>query len=952
LAADVLPGQRSGDAYSVLISKMFRPYTLALALSLAALVLVSCVTTPSGRISLPSQLTPERPRSEYLENPLGLDALHPRLSWVVTSARRGARQTAYRILAAASEASLESGRGDLWDSGKVASDRTAQVLYAGPPLASGQRVWWMVRVWDQDDRPSAWSPSAWWEMGLLSPADPPSALGSGPADWHGRWIARMTDINARPTPLFRRVFTLDGRVKRARAYISGLGYYELHLNGRRVGDHLLDPGYTRYDRRVLHVTYDVTDQLRRGTNAIGVMLGHGWFNVQTKAPWGFDQAPWRATPRLLMELRVELTDGRTVTIATDDRWKTSDSPITFSSIYGGEDYDARLEQPGWDTAAFDDRAWQPALIVDAPKGRLVAQAMEPIKIDQVLKPVAVTEPAPGVFVFDVGQNLTGNAELKISGPAGTQVTMRYSEKLAGNGRADQANIAVHVLRFGSDQQFQTDRYTLKGRGVERWHSRFNYNGFRYVEVTGAPGRLTADNLRIYFFHSAVPLAGSFECSNPLLNQIWTNGHWSYLSNLFGIPTDCPHREKNGWTGDAQIACEQGLFYADGITVYQKWINDVGDEQKPTGALPGIVPTNGEWGYGFGSGPGWDSAFLLVPWYLYEYYGDASILEQHYDGYRRYVDYLTSRATYGSPEASPQLTHLGQIGLGDWSPWKTRTPEAVTDTGYYYRDARIVAAVARMLGKDEEAGKYDALADEIRAAFNRQFYHPESGSYSIGSQTALGCALYQGLVEPQNEPRVLDNLVATIAADSGHLDFGFLGAKYVLNTLTDHGRPDVAYTIVDQKTKPGWGWQVEQGATTLWENWNGGASQNHTFWGDVNAWMIKTLAGINPDPAAPGFRHILIQPNPVGDLTWARAAYDSIHGRIASEWTLQHGVFRLIVSIPANCTATVWLPAHDPAKIRESRRPLAKSGDVAFRRVENGRAIIDVASGDYTFVVQP
>lgn len=880
-------------------------------------------------------LAPQRLRCEYLENPLGIDAAPPHLSWIVTGEGRDRRQTAYQIIVARSEAEIRAGHGEVWDSGKIVSAETSQISYVGPALASAARAWWAVRVWDENDQPSTWSVPAFWETGLL---DSP--------EWHAQWIARapfagvQSELPARP-PLLRRAFRLGRAVKRARAYVCGLGYFELSINGQRIGDHLLDPGYTRYDRRLLYVTHDVTAAVQRGDNALGVMLGNGWFNVETKAAWNFDQAPWRATPRVRLELRIEFDDGTATTIVSDETWRTADGPITYSGIYGGEGYDARLEQKGWDSPGFDDRLWSPALVVDAPKGKIVAQAMHPIRLDRTIKPVAVSEPAPGVFVFDTGQNLTGNAELSLAAPAGTKVTMVYSEKLDKEGRADQSEIALHVRRFGAQQRFQSDDYTFKGEGLERWHSRFTYHGFRYIEVTGAPGKLTADNLAIRFFHSDVPLVGEFECSNPTLNRIWQNGRWSYLSNLFGIPTDCPHREKNGWTGDAHIACEQGLFYADGITVYQKWVHDLADEQFITGALPGIVPTNGQWGYAFGSGPAWDSAFLIVPWHLYEYYGDDSLLRTNYDGYKKYVDYLTSRARDG----------ILKIGLGDWSPWKTKTPEDVTDTGYYYRDTRIVATIAHWLGKEGDAKKYDALAESIKSAFNRKFYDGAKASFSIGSQTALGCALYQGLADPASEPRIVDSLVATIGGNGNHLDFGLLGSKYVLNALSAHGRTDVAYAVAAQKTQPSWGWWVEQGATTLWEEWTPKASNNHTFLGDVNAWMMKNLAGIQPDPAAPGFRRMIIAPNPVGDLTSAKAHYDSIRGRIASEWTLKNGVFELRLTIPANCRATVYLPAQQSAIITEGGRSLDAASAVQMISRADSRAVVSVGSGDYVFAVR-
>ena len=518
-----------------------------------------------------------------------------------------------------------------------------------------------------------------------------------------------------------------------------------------------------------------------------MILGNGWFNCQTKAVWNFHEAPWREAPKLLLSLVVEYADGRTVVVGSDGSWKTSTGPIVFDSIYGGENYDARLEIPGWDKPGFDDSAWQPALVVDAPNGKLAAQLMPPIEADQILKPVKLTEPKPGVFVFDMGQNFAGITELKVRGPAGTKVTLRHGERLFPDGTLDTRDIAHHVKRMGKDQQYQTSTYVLKGGGTETWRPRFTYYGFQYVEVTGFPGQPTLDSLRGIFTHSAVPVDGSFDCSNPLLNKIWRAARWSYLSNLQGIPTDCPQREKNGWTGDAQLAAEQGIYNFMPAGVYTKWINDIGDEQKPSGQLPGIVPTSG-WGYAWGNGPAWDSAFRLIPFYLYEYYGDAQPLCDHYDGMKRYVDYLTSRATNG----------IVNIGLNDWAPFKTKTPADITDTAYYYRDAQIVALAASLLGKTDDAAEYNQLAAQIKKSFNDYFFHPDTGTYGNGSQTSLSCALYQGLVEPENQARVVQNLVAKVADSNGHIDTGILGAKYILNALTEHGRTDVAYRMASQK----------------------------------------------------------------------------------------------------------------------------------------------------------
>ncbi|MCX7008489.1 MAG: family 78 glycoside hydrolase catalytic domain, partial [Kiritimatiellaeota bacterium] len=737
--------------------------------------------------------------------------------------------------------------------------------------------YWKVRAWDKDGAPSPWSKPATWEMGLLELKQ-----------WESKWIGQNTNVTEQPLPLLRREFKVTGSVRSARLYIAGLGYAEARLNGEKVGDHHLDPGYTRYDKRVLYVTHDVTKQLRQGANALGAMLGNGWYNVQSKAAWNFDEASWRGSPRLLASLQIDYADGHTEVIGTEESWKCAAGPVQFNTIYGGEIYDARLDQAGWDTAGFDDKKWEAVKVIEAPKGKLVSQQLPPIRADRVLPVAKITEPKPGVFVFDFGQNMSGYVELSVRGPAGAAVKMKYTERLFPDGMVDQKDIATHVIRFGSNQVFQTDTYILKGEGKETWHSRFSYYGFQYVEVTGFPGKPTASNLRAVYAHTAVPEAGHFECSNELLNKIWEAGRWSYLSNLQGIPTDCPHREKNGWTGDAHLAAEQAMFNYFPPAFYVKWLNDLDDEQQPDGKLPGIVPTSG-WGYKWGNGPAWDNAFLLIPYYQYVYYGDVEVFRAHYAGMKRYVDYLASHAKDGCIK----------LGLNDWAPWKTKNEATITDTAYFFVDAKIVALAAQVLGKTDDAAKYEQLAASIKDGFNRKFWHADTGLYDNGSQTALSCALYQGLVAPENHARVLADLVAAVEKTGGHIDTGILGAKYLLNTLLENGRADVAYRIVAQKDKPGWGWWFSQGATTLWEQWDGSSSRNHIMFGDISAWFYKALAGIRPDPQAPGFKHFAINPQVVGALTSARGEYESIRGQIVSDWKLKSDQFRLRVVIPPN-----------------------------------------------------
>lgn len=871
-----------------------------------------------------ARLAVERLRTEYLENPLGLDTPRPRLSWVVTSRERAQEQRAFQILVASDEDRLKPGKADLWDTGKVISDQTLHVEYAGQPLASRQACWWRVRVWDQDGKESAWSAPARWEMGLLQPSD-----------WTGKWIGRTDDTAYQPAPMLRKAFALRGRIARARVYLCGLGYHDLTVNGRRVGTQRLDPAFTRYDRRALYVTHDVTELLRNGPNAVGVVLGTGWYNCHTRAVWKFHEAPWRKSPRLLFQLQVDYTDGRREVIASDETWTVTTGPIVFDSIYGGETYDARLEKPGWDTTGAEDRGWEKVRVLEPPGGRLTAQVMPPIRVGKTLPSTRITEPKPGVFIVDFGQNLAGVAEITGSAPAGTRVQWRYGERLAPDGTLDTRDLEQHIKSQGGDQAFQTDTYVFKGLGVERWQARFTYHGFQYLEVTGLrPG---PDTFRARFLHSDVPRTGMFSCSDERLNRIQEAAIWAYLSNLQGYPTDCPHREKNGWTGDAHLAAEQANFNFLPVTVQAKWINDLGDEQRPSGALPGIVPTGG-WGYDWGNGPAWDSAYLLLPHYARIYFGDTAMFRRQYVGMRRYVDYLTGQAKDG----------IVEIGLNDWAPWKTQTAAPITSTAYYYADTRILAQAARFLGHADDAARYDRLADDIRRAFRDRFFDATRGIYDNGSQTALAGALYQGLVADEDRTRVLSNLVAAVQQSGGHLDTGILGTKYLLNALLEQGRPDVAYQVITHPAQPGWIWWIDQGATTLWEQWNGTESRNHIMFGDVSAWFYKAIAGIRPDPQAPGFKHFDIKPHVLGDLTWARAEYDSIRGRIVSDWRRKDGMFQLRLVVPANTTATVYLPGTAATRVREGRREITAIGEIHFVRQEADRVVLDIGSGEYEF----
>jgi alpha-L-rhamnosidase len=893
-------------------------------------------------VALAAPMTPTDLRCEYLLSPQGIDVAQPRLSWKLESPQRGQKQTAYRVLVASTREKLDADQGDVWDSGKVDSEQSIHVPYAGAALASFAGYWWKAQAWDKDGNPSGWSEPASWTMGVLRPEE-----------WQGKWIMRMpagaskefdmtpTDKDAHrteptwnePAPLFRKGFEVTKPVSKAMLYVCGLGFNEVRLNGEKVGDRVLEPSLTRYDKRALYSTYDVSQQIAQGKNALGIELGNGWYNMHARAAWDFYKAPWRARPQALALLRVEHPDGSVDTIVSDESWKTAGGPVTFDCIRNGVSYDARLEKPGWDKADFDDSKWESVQITDAPKGILTSEVL-PAKIMKTIKPVRLTEPAPGVFLFDMGQNMAGWSQLHVSGPAGTTITLRYDERLDDKGMLSQEN---KIYLFSGD--FQTDRYTLKGEGVETFEPRFAYHGFQYVQIEGFPGKPTLDSIQGEVIHTAFQPAGSFECSNELLNKIQRNTKWSYIGNFVdGYPTDCPHREKNGWTGDAQLAIDQALMNFASAPAYAKWMNDFKDSQPESGELTGIIPTSG-WGKDIG--PSWDSAYIIIPWAMYLYCGDTRVLADQYDGMRKQVDYIGTRAK----------DYIADYGLGDWVPSKTKTNADITSTAYYYYDALTVSKAAALLGKTDDAKKYGDLAKAIYDAFNAKFYKADEGTYGQGTQTSLATALYQGLVPAERQATITDKLVDMVRGEDNHFDGGILGAKYLLNVLTDQGHADVAYDVASSKTFPSWGSWIEQGATTLWENWDGSLSRNHIMFGDISAWFYKTLAGINYDESKPGFKHVVIRPHLVGDLSYAKAEHESMYGTIRSAWKKQDGGLALEVSVPVNTTATVYVPATGLDAVTEGGAQATQAEGISNPRMEGTYAVFDLGSGDYKFAAK-
>jgi len=823
-------------------------------------------------------------RTEYLTNPLGIDEPHPRLTWKLQDDRNGAKQVAYRLVVSTNESVEE----EMWESGWIKSS-TSLVAYAGKPLQPFTKYFWRVEVEDTAGKRTA-SDIASFETGLMDIKH-----------WHGAWISDGEDINLKPAPYFRKEFTPTKKVHTARAYIAVAGLYELYINGKKVSNNRLDPAYTRFDRRIIYVAHDVTAALDEGKNAIGVLLGNGWYNHQSTAVWYFDRAPWRNRPAFCLDLRITYEDGTSETIRTDTSWKTALSPVIFNSIYTAEHYDARLEQPGWSNVDFDASKWKSIVLRSAPATQIVSQALHPIRNVEETKPRSVKKLNDTTYVFDIGRNIAGVSKFRASASAGTRVRLKHGERLKPDGHVDISNIDQHYRPKDNSDPFQTDIFILSGKGEDEFMPRFNYKGFQYVEVTSSePLNLSAANLTAYFMHSDVPVVGALQTSNETMNKILFATNSSYLSNLFGYPTDCPQREKNGWTGDAHIAIETALYGFDAITVYEKWLADHRDEQQPNGVLPSIIPTGG-WGYEWGNGPDWTSTIILIPWNVYLFYGDTKILEENYENMKRYVDYITLNYPTG----------LTTWGLGDWVPVKSKSPVEFTSTCYYFADATIMAKTAKILGKHDEYEKYNALAEKIRDAFNKKYLDGAAGIYGSGLQTELSTALFWGLVPEEQRSKVAANLAKRVEQDKFHLDVGLLGQKAILNALSENGYADVVYRVASQETYPSWGWWIKNGATTLYENWNIDSKQdismNHIMFGEIGAWMYKALAGIKPDPEQPGFQNILIKPNFVEGLHHVESTYNSVKGIIQSKWSVNKNTVTYSLTIPANTTATFYVP---------------------------------------------
>lgn len=875
-------------------------------------------------------------RLEHLRDPIGVDAPRPCLSWNVESTRMNWRQGAYRVLVSSTTASLAKGVGDVWDSGKVRSAESIHVAYAGRPLASRRRYYWKVRVWDSSGQASDWSSVGVWEMGLLSPADWQARwIGAGPADEirgpsgffrstnELRKLNQQVSVDGRST-LLRKAFTVQKRLRQARIYVTGLGYYELTCNGQRVGDRVLAPAKSNYAKWVFYDTYDVTALMRSSSNVLGLMLGNGWFNPYPKW-WDPYRMQWFGSKRALLQLHIDYEDGTSQIVATDDFWQTAPGPVLFSCVYDGEVYDATQERPGWDRPGAEPADWVGAHVVSAPGGRLVSQLMPPIRVVEHLRPVAVKSPKPGVFIFDFGQNFSGWARLTVQGPRGTRVRLRYAEDLQPDGNLDATS---------NEHAAATDVYVMKGEGAESYEPRFTFHGFRYVEVTGYPGELGRDNLLGCVVHTDCEASGSFTCDNELLNRIHRATNWSQRSNLMGYPMDCPQRdERLGWFGDAMVSMEEAMFNFELPQFYRQWLRGIRlNQDQATGDISIISPrpyTADE------PDPTWSSAYIVMTWHYYLHYGDRAFLAEHFDAMKRYVDYLGTQATN---------CILGKYWIGDWGTivkdWKEGEPVSVA-TAFYFYDASLVAKAAAVLGKHREAGRYSRLAEEIREAYNRNFYDPVRHQYDQGSLFSNAFPLFLGLPPASERAALLGHILDRLQTNGSRFDVGVLGAKYLIDALTDSGRADAAYSLAVQTGYPSWAHMLEGGRTTLSEFWDLHGSHNHIMMGSIDGWFYRTLAGIQADEARPGFRHFIIKPFIPESLSRVNAAIQVLPGRIAVEWKKEAGSLRLVVTVPANTTATVYMP-------RRLVGEVTTNPGLARPKSVNGSAIYEVGSGTFEF----
>ncbi|HSC55032.1 MAG TPA: family 78 glycoside hydrolase catalytic domain [Phnomibacter sp.] len=908
-------------------------------IAFAWLLLLSCI------VHAQSQLVATQLRCQSTTNPLGVEALQPRLSWQLQSTQYNVLQTAYRILVADDEALLQKNVGNIWDSKQVKTAASIQVAYAGKALQAAKKYYWKVQAWDNKGNVSAWSEPALWQMGLLKPADwlqakwiayanladslkiIPHEHASGKKEW-----GKRPDV----LPLFRKTFTASKTIQQATAFICGLGQFELSINGKKVGDHFLDPGWTKYTKQAQYVSFDITSYLNSGANAVGVMLGNGFYYIPGERYRKMTGA--LGYPKMIARIVVEYSDGTTQNIVSDASWKTSPSPITYSSLYGGENYDATLEQTGWDKAGFDEKNWK--AVVMAEPHTLVSQTAPAIKVMQTFKPVSTKELKPNLWMFDMGQNMSGIPAITVSGRKGDTIRMTPAELLKEDGTANQK-------ATGSASYYE---YILKGEGEESWHPRFTYYGFRYVQVdvlpkdAASPSKIVA--ITALHTRNSAEDAGSFTCSNELFNKTNSLIKWAINSNMQSVFTDCPHRERLGWQEQMHLMGTALQFNYDIHALAKKITTDIRVEQNANGLVPSTIPEYTEMhfadGY-FRDSPEWGSVAILFPWYLYQWYGDKQELSANYATMQKYLEHLRSRDS----------SYILMYGLSDWYDLGPNrpgfcqlTPMGLTATAYYYHDLEVVSKIAAMLGKPKDAQQYKAWAAQVKQAFNKKYFTAATKQYGSGSQTSNAMAVSFGLVSEQDKTAVVNNIVKDIEQRNYSLTSGDIGFHHLLKVLYEAGRSDVIYLMNNRSDVPGYGYQLSKGATALTESWLAApiVSNNHFMLGHLMEWFYASLAGIQQAPNSVAYKEIVIKPELVGDMQFAKATYQSAYGLISSEWNRTDAGLTLQIQIPVNTSAQVLAPA-------TATNAVYVNGKKTTVNVVNGRVSLRLGSGSYSIEIK-
>jgi len=888
---------------------------------------------------------------------LGIESRLPNLSWQIKSDARNVKQTAYRIIISDDAKKLNLNQSFIWDSGKIDSDNSILVSYVGSTLQASKQYFWKVMVWDTNGKASEWSETASWQMGLLTLGDWKNARWIGYEDMPDsmRVVPGSAEVDEelgakalkRPVvPLFRKEFELKKKIANASLFISGLGQYEASINGKKIGNGFLTPGWTSYDKTVLYNTYDVTKNLEAGKNVIGAIVGNGFYNINRERYRKLISV--YGMPKLICRLKITYSDGSEENVVSGSDWKTSPSAITFTSIYGGEDYDARLEQTNWDKPGFDDMKWKPVIFPTIPKGKLNAEPDYPVAIMESIGTKKIQKTETGKYLYDFEQNASGIIELKVKGKKGQVVKLIPGELLTPQKEINQK-------ASGGPYYFS---YTLKGDGIETWQPKFTYYGFRYVIVEGAVPESTKDSndlpevvsMNLLHTRNSSPQNGTFSCSNELFNRIYTLINWAIKSNLQSVVTDCPHREKLGWMEQTFLMGKSINYNFDINHLYKKLVKDMIDSQLPNGLVPDITPELVEFSGGFRDSPEWGSASVILPWLIYQWYGDKSAMEQAWPMMVKYVEYLETKSN----------SYILSYGLGDWYDLGPKdlgptqlTPRALTATAIYYYDLKLLAQMAQILHKDQDATRFFDWSEKVKTAFNTKFLNSQTNVYSTGSQTAMSMPLSFGLVDEKIKDKVLKNLVDSIIADKKALTAGDIGFHYLVETLAKNGQSQLLFDMNARNDVPGYGYQLKKGATSLTESWmaNEISSNNHLMLGHLMEWFYASLGGIQQEDNSGAFKNIVIKPTVVGDITSASSNFETPYGLVETNWRLGKATFNLKVTIPCNTSALIYIPIVGKSSVLENNIPVNHAKEIQLVQKEKKYLVYRVGSGKYDFTIK-